>query len=141
MFLVIVECDGFKIKNIDNLVGYVEIGEGDEILVILVYVDEMFVGNGWDMDFFELIIKDGKMYVCGVFDDKGLGMVVYYGLKIVKEFGLKFNKKICFIVGIDEESNWIGMKCYFEVELVLILGFFLDVMFLLINGEKGNVSL
>lgn len=99
----------------------------------------MLVGNGWDIDFFDLVIKDGNLIGCGVFDDKGLGMVVYYVLKILKDQGVYFNKKVCFIVGIDEEVDWIGMYCYFEVELVLIFGFLLDVEFLVINGEKGQV--
>ncbi|MBP5845510.1 M20/M25/M40 family metallo-hydrolase, partial [Lactiplantibacillus plantarum] len=98
-FLAIAERDGFKTKNIDNLVGYAEIGEGDETLAILAHVDEMPAGNGWDTDPFEPTIKDGKMYARGVSDDKGPGMAAYYGLKIVKELGLKLNKKIRFIVG------------------------------------------
>lgn len=81
------------------------------------------------------------MYARGVSDDKGPGMAAYYGLKIVKELGLKLNKKIRFIVGTDEESNWTGMKRYFEVEPAPTLGFSPDAMFPLINGEKGNVSL
>ena len=140
-FLAIAERDGFKTKNIDNLVGYAEIGEGDETLAILAHVDEMPAGNGWDTDPFEPTIKDGKMYARGVSDDKGPGMAAYYGLKIVKELGLKLNKKIRFIVGTDEESNWTGMKRYFEVEPAPTLGFSPDAMFPLINGEKGNVSL
>lgn len=140
-FFAIAERDGFKTKNIDNLVGYAEIGEGDETLAILAHVDEMPAGNGWDTDPFEPTIKDGKMYARGVSDDKGPGMAAYYGLKIVKELGLKLNKKIRFIVGTDEESNWTGMKRYFEVEPAPTLGFSPDAMFPLINGEKGNVSL
>lgn len=135
-FLAIAERDGFKTKNIDNLVGYAEIGEGDETLAILAHVDEMPAGNGWDTDPFEPTIKDGKMYARGVSDDKGPGMAAYYGLKIVKELGLKLNKKIRFIVGTDEESNWTGMKRYFEVEPAPTLGFSPDAMFPLINGEK-----
>ncbi|KLD59058.1 dipeptidase PepV, partial [Lactiplantibacillus plantarum] len=111
------------------MVGYAEIGEGDETLAILAHVDEMPAGNGWDTDPFEPTIKDGKMYARGVSDDKGPGMAAYYGLKIVKELGLKLNKKIRFIVGTDEESNWTGMKRYFEVEPAPTLGFSPDAMF------------
>ncbi|MFD1420268.1 dipeptidase PepV [Lactiplantibacillus songbeiensis] len=140
-FLAIAKRDGFKTKNIDNLVGYAEYGEGDETLAVLAHVDEMPAGNGWDTDPFEPTIKDGKLYARGASDDKGPGMAAYYGLKMVKELGLKLNKKIRFIVGTDEESNWTGMKRYFEVEPAPTLGFSPDAEFPLINGEKGNVSL
>ncbi|BDZ30575.1 dipeptidase PepV [Lactiplantibacillus sp. WILCCON 0030] len=140
-FLAIAERDGFKTKNIDNLVGYAEYGEGDETLAVLAHVDEMPAGNGWDTDPFEPTMKDGKLYARGASDDKGPGMAAYYGLKMVKELGLKLNKKVRFIVGTDEESNWTGMKRYFEVEPAPTLGFSPDAEFPLINGEKGNVSL
>ena len=140
-FLAIAERDGFKTKNIDNLVGYAEYGEGDETLAVLAHVDEMPAGNGWDTDPFEPTIKDGKLYARGASDDKGPGMAAYYGLKMVKDLGLKLNKKVRFIVGTDEESNWTGMKRYFEVEPAPTLGFSPDAEFPLINGEKGNVSL
>jgi predicted dipeptidase len=45
------------------------------------------------------------------------------------------------IFGTDEESNWTGMKRYFEVEPAPTYGFSPDASFPLINGEKGNVSL
>ncbi|VDG18496.1 dipeptidase PepV [Lactiplantibacillus mudanjiangensis] len=140
-FLAIAKRDGFKTKNIDNLVGYAEYGEGDETLAVLAHVDTMPAGNGWDTDPFEPTIKDGKLYARGASDDKGPGMAAYYGLKMVKDLGLKLNKKVRFIVGTDEESNWTGMKRYFEVEPAPTLGFSPDAEFPLINGEKGNVSL
>lgn len=46
-------------------------------------------------------------------------------------------KKIWFIFGIDEESEWIGIYYYMEKEEMLVFGFLLDVNFLIINGEKG----
>lgn len=139
--LVYGECDGFKVKNVDNYVGYIDFGEGDEILGIFGYMDVVFVGDGWDIDFYELVIKDGKIFVCGLSDDKGLSMVVYYVMKIIKEFDLKLLKKVCFVVGSDEESGWGDMVYYFEYEEELDFGFLLDVEFLIINGEKGNVFL
>lgn len=40
-FLEMADQDGFKTKNIDNLVGYAECGEGDETLAILAHLDVM----------------------------------------------------------------------------------------------------
>lgn len=140
-FFEIVDCDGYLIKNVDNYVGYFEFGDGEEVFGIFVYMDVVLVGSGWDIDFYILIIKDGCFYVCGVLDDKGFIIVCYYGLKIIKELGFLIFKKVCFIVGIDEELGWVDMDYYFEYVgfVKLDFGFFLDVEFFIINGEKGNI--
>ncbi|WP_137598117.1 dipeptidase PepV [Paucilactobacillus kaifaensis] len=141
IFLEMAQQDGFRTKNIDNVVGYAEWGEGDETLAILAHLDVMPAGNGWDTDPFDPVIKDGKLYGRGASDDKGPGMAAYYALKTLKDMNIKFNKKVRFIVGTDEESDWTGMKRYFEVEPAPTFGFSPDAEFPLINGEKGNVSM
>lgn len=140
-FLKMADKDGFKTKNIDNLVGYAEVGEGDETLAILAHLDVMPAGNGWDSDPFDPVIKDGNFIGRGASDDKGPGLAAYYALKTLKDMGAKFNKKIRFIVGTDEESDWTGMHRYFEVEPAPTLGFSPDAEFPVINGEKGQVSM
>lgn len=140
-FLDMAARDGFKTKNIDNVVGYAEIGSGDETVAILAHVDVMPAGNGWDSDPFDPVIKDGNLIARGASDDKGPGMACYYALKTLKNMGTHFNKKIRFIVGTDEESNWTGMHRYFETEPEPTMGFSPDAEFPLINGEKGQVSI
>lgn len=140
-FLEMAEQDGFRTKNIDNVVGYAEWGEGDETLAILAHLDVMPAGKGWDTDPFDPVIKDGNLYGRGASDDKGPGMAAYYALKYLKDQGVAFNKRVRFIVGTDEESNWTGMHRYFEVEPAPTLGFSPDAEFPVINGEKGQVSL
>ena len=61
-FLKMAQEDGFRTKNIDNLVGYAEWGEGDETLAILAHLDVMPAGKGWDTDPFDPVIKDGNLY-------------------------------------------------------------------------------
>lgn len=140
-FLAMAKKDGFRTKNIDNLVGYAEWGEGDETLAILAHLDVMPAGKGWETDPFDPVIKDGNLYGRGASDDKGPGMACYYALKYLKDQGVHFNKKVRFIVGTDEESNWTGMHRYFEVEPAPTFGFSPDAEFPVINGEKGQVSL
>lgn len=132
--------DGFKVKNLDNLVGYIEYGEGDKTFAILVHADVMPAGEGWDTNPFNMIIKDGKIYGRGVSDDKGPGLAAYYGLKMMKDMKIKPKCKIRFIIGTDEESNWTGMKHYFELEPEPDFGFSPDAEFPVINGEKGNTT-
>ncbi|UDM32542.1 dipeptidase PepV [Lentilactobacillus laojiaonis] len=139
-FLSFGKRDGFTVKNIDNIVGYIEYGEGDQTLAIQSHADVMPAGNGWNTNPFELTIKDGIAYGRGTSDDKGPGLAAYYGLKMLKDSGVKPNLKIRLIVGTDEESNWTGMKHYFEVEPEPTFGFSPDAEFPVINGEKGNAS-
>lgn len=139
-FLKMAERDGFETTNLDNLAGFAEYGTGDETIAILAHVDVMPAGEGWATDPFTLTIKDGKAYGRGTSDDKGPALAAYYGLKILKDQGIALNKKVRFILGTDEESNWTGMNHYFETQPEPTMGFSPDAEFPLINGEKGNVS-
>lgn len=139
-FLDLAKRDGFTVKNLDNLVGYVEYGSGDQTLAILGHADVMPAGKGWSTDPFTLTAKDGKLYGRGTSDDKGPALAAYYGLKMLKDQGIDPKMKIRFIIGTDEESQWTGMTHYLDLEPAPTLGFSPDAEFPLINGEKGNVT-
>lgn len=139
-FLAIGERDGFKAENFDNWAGHIEYGDGDEIMGVLAHVDVVPTGTGWETDPFEPVIKDGRLYARGSSDDKGPGMAAYYAIKMIKDLGLPVSKKIRFILGTDEESEWKGIKHYLETQPEPDFGFSPDAMFPIINGEKGNVS-
>ncbi|WP_268912891.1 dipeptidase PepV [Lentilactobacillus sp. SPB1-3] len=137
-FLAMGDRDGFKTVKLDNTVGYIEYGEGDKTLAIQSHADVMPAGDGWKTDPFELTIKDNKVFGRGTSDDKGPGLAAYYGLKMLKDQKIEPKLKIRLIIGTDEESDWTGMKHYFEVEPQPTFGFSPDAEFPLINGEKGN---
>ena len=59
--------DGFRIENIDNYAGVIEMGEGEEI-GILGHLDVVPVQDGWSVGPFSGEIKDGRMYGRGVND-------------------------------------------------------------------------
>ncbi|CAM3320530.1 dipeptidase PepV [Vagococcus fessus] len=140
-FLEIGERDGFKSKNIENIAGHLEFGEGDETMGIFGHVDVVPVGTGWDTDPFTPVIKDGKLFARGSSDDKGPSVAAYYALKMIKELGLPVSKRVRFIIGTDEESGWQCMDRYMEVEEKPDFGFAPDAEFPIINGEKGNASI
>ncbi|GAD15630.1 dipeptidase PepV [Lentilactobacillus otakiensis] len=139
-FLSFGERDGFTTKNIDNIVGYIEYGSGDQTMAMQAHADVMPAGDGWETNPFEMVEKDGKVYGRGTSDDKGPALASYYGLKMLKDNGIVPNMKIRLIIGTDEESEWTGMKHYFEVEPEPTFGFSPDAEFPLINGEKGNAT-
>ncbi len=129
--------DGFKVKNVDNYAGHIEVGEGDEILGILCHLDVVPTGDGWKYEPFSATIDDGKIYARGALDDKGPTIVSYYAIKMLIDMGIKLNKRVRIILGLDEESGWRGLKHYLEKETMPDVGFAPDAMFPLIYGEKG----
>ncbi|MFS8185209.1 dipeptidase PepV [Rossellomorea marisflavi] len=131
------EKDGFTPKNVGNLAGHLEFGEGEDLLGILCHVDVVPEGDGWSVDPFGGEIKDGKIFARGAIDDKGPTMAAYYAMKIVKELGVPFNKRIRMIIGTDEESDWRCVDHYFENEEMPTMGFAPDADFPIIYAEKG----
>ncbi|OZI12763.1 dipeptidase PepV [Bacillaceae bacterium SAS-127] len=135
--LMLGEKDGFTGKNIDNLAGHLEFGAGEELLGILCHVDVVPEGDDWTTDPFGGEIRDGKIFGRGAIDDKGPTMAAYYAMKIVKEFGQAFNKRVRMIIGTDEESDWRCVDRYFATEEMPSIGFAPDADFPIIFAEKG----
>ncbi|HEY2421766.1 MAG TPA: dipeptidase PepV [Neobacillus sp.] len=131
------EKDGFSSKNVGNLAGHLEFGNGRDLLGILCHVDVVPEGDGWASDPFAAEIRDGKIYARGALDDKGPTMAAYYAMKIVKELGLPLKKRVRMIIGTDEESGWRCVDHYFKHEEMPTLGFAPDADFPIINAEKG----
>ncbi|WP_068677327.1 dipeptidase PepV [Oceanobacillus sp. Castelsardo] len=129
--------DGFITKNVGHLAGHLEMGKGDKLLGILGHVDVVPEGDGWSVDAYGGVIKDGKIYARGSSDDKGPTIAAYYGMKIVKELGLPLGKRVRLIIGTDEESDWRCVEHYFAEEEMPDMGFVPDADFPIIFAEKG----
>lgn len=141
--------DGFDIENVDNYGGHIEfggyvlddageiIGTNTEIVGILAHLDVVPEGSDWKYDPFSGEIADGKMFGRGASDNKGPLIASYYAMKALKDSGIIPGKKIRLILGLDEETNWDGMKHYFSKEKSPDLGFTPDADFPVIHGEKG----
>ena len=61
-FLEIGERMGFRTKNIDKYCGYIEFGEGEEIVGIVGHLDVVPEGEGWTYPPYELTIRDDILY-------------------------------------------------------------------------------
>lgn len=138
-FLSLGERLGFKTKNIDGYCGYVEFGEGKEMLGIIGHLDVVPAGDGWNYKPFEPIIEDGKIYGRGTIDDKGPVIAALYAMKAVKEL-CNVNKRVRLIVGLNEENDWKCIEHYKKVEEIPTLGFSPDADFPCIYAEKGLLS-
>ncbi|MBM4762613.1 dipeptidase PepV [Bacillus sp. B15-48] len=135
--LTLGEKEGFIAKNIGNVAGHLEFGEGEEIVGILCHVDVVPEGDGWTSDPFGAEIRDGKIFARGAIDDKGPTMAAFYAMKIVKELGLPLKRRVRMIIGTDEESDWRCVEHYFKHEEMPQMGFAPDADFPIIYAEKG----
>lgn len=140
-FMVMAKEDGFETKTFEPWAGRVELGQGDELVGIIGHLDVVPAGSGWETDPFDPVIKNDRIYARGSSDDKGPTIAAYMALKILRDLGVEFNKRVHLIVGTDEESGWQCMDYYFEHAEMPSVGFSPDAVFPIINGEKGNVSL
>lgn len=140
-FLSFAERDGFHVKNVDNYAGRVDYGDGDKRLGVIGHMDVVPAGDGWVTDPFKMLIKDGKIIGRGSADDKGPALAAYYGMLLLKEAGFEPKKKIDFIVGTNEETNWVGIDYYLKHEPTPDQVFSPDAEFPIINGEQGIYTL
>ena len=127
---------GFRTKNLDGYCGYIEFGEGEEMLGIIGHLDVVPEGEGWSNPPFSAIIKDNKIFGRGAIDDKGPVISSLYAMKAVME-NFKVNKRVRLILGLNEENSWLCMKHYKEVEEMPTLGFSPDADFPCIYAEKS----
>lgn len=130
---------GLKAVYKEGYYGYIEMGQGKDIVGILGHLDVVPVENPqeWSHPPFGGEIHDNKIFGRGGIDDKGPVMSALYAMKAVKEAGLPLNKRIRLILGTNEETRWECIKKYKEVEEIPSFGFTPDSEYPLINAEKG----
>lgn len=131
---------GFKVKNIDNVAGHIEYGEGEEIIGILCHIDVVPADGDWKYPPFSATIEGDKIIGRGTTDDKGPTICSLFALKMIKDLGIKLNKRVRIIIGTDEETAWRGINKYLSVEKMPDVGFSPDADFPLIYGEKGILT-
>ena len=141
--LKLAETYGFEARSVlEDQVGVIEMGSGDETLGILTHVDVVPPGDmeDWDTDPFAAVIKDGRMYGRGTIDDKGMIIASLYAMRAVKEQGLPLTKKVQLIMGTQEEVSWTDMDAYVKAYPLPDYGFTPDGEYPICNIEKGTVD-
>ena len=132
---------GFKTKNVDHYAGYVEMGEGEQVIGMLAHLDVVPAGEGWNTDPFKLTQIGDRVYGRGTSDDKGAVICSMTAMRILREMNIPMNKRIRLILGTNEET---GSKClahYVEKEGHIDMGFTPDGTFPGVHGEKGALGL
>jgi succinyl-diaminopimelate desuccinylase len=123
--------------------GYAEVGEGVEMVGVLGHLDVVPPGKleDWQAGPFDPVEKDGNLYGRGTQDDKGPLLAALFAGKALMDAGVKFNKRVRFIFGTDEETLWRCITRYKEKEELPGMGFSPDARFPLIFAEKGLLQL
>lgn len=135
------ESFGLTTKNINNVAGHVEYGEGGKLCGVLTHLDVVPAGSGWSTDPFELTVKDGRIYGRGVADDKGCAMIALYCLRAMKEAGIQPKNRIRVIFGTSEEVGMEDMEYYFKREPIPDMSFTPDSDYGICRCEKGILQL
>lgn len=133
---------GFKTKNIDNYCGYIEFGEGEELVGIIGHLDVVpaNINDGWTTPPFEASTRDNKIFGRGSIDDKGPVVASLYAMKTIKD-NVKVSKRVRLILGLNEEKSWKCINYYKDHEEWPTVGFSPDANFPAIYAEKGIMSL
>lgn len=130
---------GFKTGNVDNRVGWVEYGDGEEMVGVLGHLDIVPLGDGWTHDPLGCEVCDGKMYGRGVQDDKGPTIGAIYALKAIRDLNLPIDRRIRVLFGCDEENGSSCVEHYIKVGAELpTIGFTPDAQFPAIFCEKAQ---
>lgn len=131
------ESFGLKTKNINDIAGHAEFGEGDTLCGVLTHLDVVPVNKDeWSCEPFALTRKNGRMYGRGVADDKGAALAALYCLRALKESEVKGNR-VRVIFGTSEEIGMQDMEAYFESEQLPDLSFTPDSEYGICRAEKG----
>jgi len=130
---------GFKSKNIDNLVGYAEIGKGDNLIGILCHLDTVPYNDltKWISPPTAASIIDDAIIGRGAIDNKGPTVACYYALLALIESGIEFKSRFRMILGLDEETEFRCVDRYLETEEIPKSSFVPDAKFPAVYGEKG----
>lgn len=131
---------GFKTVNVDNMLGYAEYGQGDEMVAVLGHLDVVPEGEGWSYPPYGAEIHDGKIYGRGATDDKGPTIGALYALKAIKDLNISLKRRVRIFFGLNEETGSKCVKYYVDNGGELpVCGFTPDAEYPIINGEKGIV--
>ena len=135
--LAVCEEFGFRTKNLEDRMGWAEIGEGDRLIGILCHLDVVPVGGKWEHDPFAGEIVDGRIYGRGASDDKGPAVAAVWAMKELLEEKADLHARVRILFGCEEEGgDWSDMNYYKAHEEIPDFGFTPDADFPAIYGEK-----
>lgn len=132
---------GFKAKVVSDAMAYVQWGDDDQdYLGVVGHLDVVAAGDGWTSDPFTLTKRQARWFARGILDNKGPAISCLYGLKLLKDAGLKPQRTIRLIFGSDEESGSADVPLYLAKEAAPTFGWTPDCKYPVVYGERGIVN-
>ncbi len=129
---------GLRTGCMDDMVGWAEYGEGEELVAVLGHLDVVPVGDGWTKPPFGGVIENGRLYGRGAIDDKGPILGALFALAELRRSGVELRRRVRVLFGTEEETGTADMEYYVNHGGELpVLGFTPDGAYPLIHGEKG----
>lgn len=135
-YLALGERLGFNAVAIDDRVGYVEYGTGDEYIAVLGHLDTVPIGDDWTRNPMGEVV-DGRVYGRGALDDKGPMVAALHALAALRDAEVPLERKVRIIVGTDEETDDAAISYYRSKETDPVAGFSPDGDFPVVYAEKG----
>ena len=139
--LTLAQSLGFtRTKDVDGYAGYIEMGQGEEEIGILVHLDVVPPGDGWTLPPFEGTVQNGRVYGRGSQDNKGGVIASLYAMRALLPEQAQFHKRVRLILGCSEETGMTCIDHYLQAEHMPDYGFSPDASYPLINLEKGLLN-
>ncbi|MDD7282088.1 MAG: Sapep family Mn(2+)-dependent dipeptidase [Erysipelotrichaceae bacterium] len=130
---------GFETENVDNRVGIVKYGCGDDYIGIMGHLDVVPVGDGWNHDPFSAYEDEtGRIFARGILDNKGPILANLYALYAIKELGIKTKHPIWILFGTNEETGFEDLKYYLKKKKPPIMGWTPDCKYPVVYAERGR---
>lgn len=133
---------GFECINYDNHAGELVFGDGEEAAGVISHMDVVPEGDGWTVEPYGGIIKDGNIYGRGAVDDKGCFISAFYACLAIKEAGIPLKRQIRQILGTNEELCEFPCLLYYKehTKKMPVCGIVPDSWFPVAFAEKGIVN-
>lgn len=131
---------GFETVNLDNHIGYVQYGKGEDYVGIFGHLDVVAPTGQWSAPPFEATIKENRIYARGILDNKGPIIACLYGLYAIKQLNLKLQRPIRIVFGCDEESGFDDLEYYLKKEKPPVMGWTPDCKYPAVYAERGRLK-
>ncbi|MFQ7282245.1 MAG: M20/M25/M40 family metallo-hydrolase, partial [Christensenellales bacterium] len=86
-----------RMRDVDGYAGYIEMGQGEEEIGILVHLDVVPPGDGWTLPPFEGTVQNGRVYGRGSQDNKGGVIAALYAMRALLSEENTFHKRVRLI--------------------------------------------
>lgn len=130
---------GFYTENKEYYVGTIGKEEKDwkNTIGLWNHLDVVPLGEGWEYEPFQPVVKDGYLIGRGAQDNKGPAVAMLYVMRCIRDLELEMKHDICLFVGCDEERGMADLEYYGSRYPFPALSMIADCGFPVCYGEKG----